>query len=106
VRKGDLVRLTFVNRSHLDHPMHLHGHHALVLARDGKAAAGSPLWLDTVTVSPGETWTIAFRADNPGIWMDHCHNLDHAELGMVMHLAYDGYTTPFEAGKGTPNQPE
>jgi FtsP/CotA-like multicopper oxidase with cupredoxin domain len=106
VREGDLVRLTFVNRSHLDHPMHLHGHHALVLARDGKPATGSPLWLDTVTVPPGETWTIAFRADNPGIWMDHCHNLDHAEIGMVMHLAYEGYTTPFEAGKGTPNQPE
>jgi FtsP/CotA-like multicopper oxidase with cupredoxin domain len=106
VREGDLVRLTFVNRSHLDHPMHLHGHHALVLARDGKPATGSPLWLDTVTVSPGETWTIAFRADNPGIWMDHCHNLDHAEIGMVMHLAYEGYTTPFVAGKGTPNQPE
>lgn len=35
VREGDLVRNTFVNRSHSPHPMHLHGHHALVLSRDG-----------------------------------------------------------------------
>lgn len=47
-----------------------------------------------------------FKADNPGLWMDHCHDLDHAALGMVMHLSYEGYTTPFLAGHDTPNQPE
>ncbi|CRK61456.1 Multicopper oxidase [Alloactinosynnema sp. L-07] len=106
VREGDLVKVKFINRSHLDHPMHLHGHHALVLARNGKKATGSPIWLDTVTVAPGETWEVAFKADNPGLWMDHCHNLDHAKIGMVLHLAYEGYSTPFEAGSATKNQPE
>lgn len=106
VREGELVRMRFVNRSFADHPMHLHGHHALVLARNGEPATGSPMWLDTVNVAPGETWDVAFKADNPGLWMDHCHNLDHAAVGMVMHLAYDGYSTPFLAGTATPNQPE
>ncbi|MEV6599735.1 multicopper oxidase domain-containing protein [Actinoplanes sp. NPDC051346] len=106
VREGDIVKVRFVNRSFLDHPMHLHGHHVLVLSRNDKPASGSPQWLDTVLVRPGETYEVMFRADNPGLWMDHCHNLDHAAIGMVMHLAYEGWTTPFEAGTDTPNQPE
>ncbi len=106
VREGDIVKMRFVNRSFVDHPMHLHGHHVLVLSRNGKAASGSPQWLDTVTLHAGETYEIMFKADNPGIWMDHCHDLDHAAVGMVMHLGYEGYTTPFEAGRDTPNQPE
>jgi FtsP/CotA-like multicopper oxidase with cupredoxin domain len=47
---------------------------------------------------------IAFRADNPGIWMDHCHNLTHAAAGMMMHLTYRGVTTPFHMDHG--NRPE
>ena len=58
--------------------MHLHGHHALVLARNGVAATGSPWWVDSLNVRDDETYDIAFVADNPGIWMDHCHNLEHA----------------------------
>ena len=39
---------------------------------------GSPWWVDSLDVGDGETYDIAFVADNPGIWMDHCHNLPHA----------------------------
>jgi FtsP/CotA-like multicopper oxidase with cupredoxin domain len=106
VREGDLVKVTIVNRSFADHPMHLHGHHILVLSRNGAAITGSPWWADTLNVAPGERYEVAFRADNPGIWMDHCHNLDHAADGMVMHLAYEGVTSPFEVGPATPNHPE
>ncbi|MFI5495832.1 multicopper oxidase family protein [Actinoplanes sp. NPDC051859] len=106
VREGDMVKVRFVNRSFLDHPMHLHGHKVLVLSRNDKPASGSPQWLDTVLVHPGETYEVMFRADNPGLWMDHCHNLDHAAIGMMMHLSYEGWTTPFQAGHDTPNQPE
>jgi FtsP/CotA-like multicopper oxidase with cupredoxin domain len=106
VRRGDAVRMTFVNRSHQVHPMHLHGHHALVLSRNGRPATGSPWWIDTLAVRPGETYEIAFRADNPGVWMDHCHDLGHAADGMVTHLTYEGVSTPYEVGRGTPNQPE
>ncbi|MGW9184606.1 multicopper oxidase family protein [Agromyces sp. NPDC055661] len=96
VREGDVVKLTVVNRGFDVHPMHVHGHHVLVLARDGVPATGAPLWLDTVDVRPGEVWELALVADNPGIWMDHCHDLSHAAAGMMMTLAYEGVTTPFE----------
>jgi FtsP/CotA-like multicopper oxidase with cupredoxin domain len=106
VRRGDLVKTTFINRSHNEHPMHLHGHHALVLSRNGQPVVGSPWWTDTLEIKPGEIFEIAFRADNPGIWMDHCHNLDHAAAGMTMHLAYEGVTTPYLVGHTSGNQPE
>ncbi|WP_203703595.1 multicopper oxidase family protein, partial [Asanoa iriomotensis] len=47
VRAGDLIRITVVNRGVETHPMHPHGHHVLVLSRDGRPPTGSPLWLDT-----------------------------------------------------------
>ncbi|MEV6313814.1 multicopper oxidase family protein [Streptomyces sp. NPDC051776] len=106
VKQGDLVRTTFLNRSLDDHPMHLHGHRMLVLSKDGKKATGSPWWTDTLNVAPGERYEVAFRADNPGLWMDHCHNLDHARDGMVLHLAYDGVSSPYEEGRSTGNLPE
>ncbi|WP_248964046.1 multicopper oxidase family protein [Sphaerisporangium perillae] len=100
VGDGDLVRMTVVNRGRETHPWHLHGHRVLVLSRDGRAPTGSPLWLDTFDVRPGEVWQVAFRAANPGLWMNHCHNLSHADQGMVLHLAYQGITTPFHGAHG------
>ena len=38
------------NRSGEVHPMHLHGHHEVVLARNGVAASGSPWWVDSLNV--------------------------------------------------------
>ncbi|MEV6971803.1 multicopper oxidase family protein, partial [Hamadaea sp. NPDC051192] len=88
VHLGDTVKFTIVNRSLVVHPWHLHGHHVLVLSRNGKAATGSPLWLDSFDVRPGEVWEVTFKADNPGMWANHCHNLAHAEQGMLLHLMY------------------
>ncbi|MDR7276800.1 multicopper oxidase family protein [Catenuloplanes atrovinosus] len=106
VREGELVKVRIVNRSHQNHPMHLHGHHALVLTRNGAPVTGSPWWTDSLDVRPGEIYEIGFRADNPGLWMDHCHNLDHANNGMLMHVMYDGVTSPYEVGHDTVNHPE
>jgi len=106
VDRGDAVRTTVANRGTESHPMHLHGHHVLVLSRNGRPVTGSPLWLDTFDVLPGDVWRVAFRADNPGIWLDHCHNLPHARQGMVLHVAYRGVTSPFAVGRRTPNHPE
>ncbi|MET0811839.1 MAG: multicopper oxidase family protein [Microbacterium sp.] len=105
VDEGDTVRLRLVNRSFETHPMHPHGHAVRVLSVDGREPT-QPLWLDTFDVGPGEVWEVALYADNPGIWMDHCHNLEHAALGMVTHLAYRGYTSPFEHGGDAGNDPE
>ncbi|MET0782512.1 MAG: multicopper oxidase family protein [Microbacterium sp.] len=105
VDPGDTVRLRFVNRSFETHPMHPHGHSVRVLSIDGRVPT-QPLWLDTFDVGPGEVWEVALYADNPGIWMDHCHNLEHAALGMVTHLAYRAITTPFGHGGPADNAPE
>jgi len=106
VAAGDLVRTTIVNRSTANHPMHLHGHHSLVVSRGGEPATGTPWWTDTLLVRPGETVQVMFRADNPGIWMDHCHNLAHARSGFVLHLAYEGVGTSFRIGTDSGNAPE
>jgi FtsP/CotA-like multicopper oxidase with cupredoxin domain len=106
VEEGDLVELTIRNDTDADHPMHLHGHHVLVLSRDGKPASGSPWRPDTLNVEAGQEYRVAFRADNPGIWMDHCHNLLHAAKGLTMHVAYAGVSTPFEVGGAHHNEPE
>jgi FtsP/CotA-like multicopper oxidase with cupredoxin domain len=106
VHEGELIKITFINRWVEAHPMHPHGHRMLVLSRNGQAVQGSPWWTDTLNVDPGETYEVALKADNPGIWMDHCHNLFHAGQGMVMHLMYDNVMTSFVAGAATRNNPE
>jgi FtsP/CotA-like multicopper oxidase with cupredoxin domain len=106
VAEGDVVFMTVRNGSGEVHPMHLHGHHALVLSRNGVPASGSPWWVDSLDVASGESYEIAFVADNPGIWMDHCHNLPHASDGLVAHFAYLDVTTPFRIGGPADNQPE
>jgi FtsP/CotA-like multicopper oxidase with cupredoxin domain len=106
VDEGDVVVMDIENHSGEVHPMHLHGHHAVVLARDGEAATGSPWWVDSLDVDNDETMTIAFVADNPGVWMDHCHNLKHAAQGLVAHLMYSNITDPFRLGDDSGNEPE
>lgn len=106
VAEGDVVRMHIANNSGEAHPMHLHGNHAVVLSRNGVSASGSPWWVDSLDVGDGENYDIAFVADNPGIWMDHCHNLPHATDGLVAHLMYEGITTPFAIGGTSGNQPE
>ena len=106
VAEGDTLKLTIVNRTAEPHPMHPHGHHVQVLSRNGVAPSGSPLILDTVDVLPGEVWELLLHADNPGIWMDHCHNLDHAAEGMMMMLKYEGVSSDFVHGGHSHNRPE
>jgi len=106
VAEGDVVRMRIVNDSGDVHPMHLHGHHVVVLSRDGVAASGSPWWVDSLDVRPRESYEIAFVADNPGIWSDHCHTLPHAVDGLVAHVMYEGVTTPFTINGDAGNQPE
>ncbi|WP_436527515.1 multicopper oxidase family protein [Actinoplanes sp. HUAS TT8] len=106
VKTGDVVRMTLHNGSGEVHPMHLHGHHVVVLSRDGVPATGSPWWTDSLDVGDGATYVIAFVADNPGIWADHCHNLEHVPEGLVVHLSYAGVRSSFQVGGPTGNTPE
>ena len=106
VREGDVVVMRIRNDTGEVHPMHLHGHHVVVLSRGAEAATGSPWWVDSLDVHPGESYEIAFVADNPGIWSDHCHTLAHAVDGLVAHLMYEGVSTPFTINGAEGNHPE
>lgn len=106
VRPGQLAQVTVINRSFVSHPMHLHGHFFSVLARNGAPRSGTPLRLDSIEVAPGESVVLAFRADNPGLWMFHCHNGFHAAAGMDLMVGYEGVVTPFRAGAATGNSPQ
>ena len=106
IREGEVGQFTITNASGEVHPMHLHGHHMLVLSRDGQPSTGSPWWVDSLNVENGETYEVAFLADNPGIWMDHCHNLPHAAQGLTAHLMYEGVATPFVIRGQHDNEPE
>ncbi|EJL42928.1 copper oxidase [Brevibacillus agri] len=107
VKKGDRVKVTIVNNSPEDvHPMHLHGHFFQVLSKNGQPVSGSPLVKDTLNVLPGESYVVAFAADNPGEWMFHCHDLGHAAKGMVSEVKYAGFQRDFVVDPTVGNMPE
>ncbi|KAI4598183.1 Laccase-1 [Pestalotiopsis sp. 9143b] len=81
------------NLKGIPHPMHLHGHDFLIL---GSAATttftpslssslnfANPTRRD-VSMLPGNGYlVIAFRADNPGNWLFHCHIAWHVSGGLA-----------------------
>ena len=80
VTKGQRVRLRMINHSMMFHPMHLHGHTF--------AASGGGARKDTIIVRPMQTVEVDFDATNPGQWATHCHNIYHAESGMMTTVSY------------------
>ncbi|MDH4557910.1 multicopper oxidase family protein [Pseudomonas sp. BN417] len=63
------------------HPIHLHGMAFKVLDSDRKNIV--PYFTDTYLLGKNETARIALVADNPGVWMFHCHVIDHMETGLM-----------------------
>jgi FtsP/CotA-like multicopper oxidase with cupredoxin domain len=87
---GQTVRIRFMNEGMMIHPMHLHGMHMTVIAKDGWDQP-APWKCDTLNVAPGERWDVLVKCNNPGTWAFHCHILPHAEgehgmFGMVTAL--------------------
>jgi FtsP/CotA-like multicopper oxidase with cupredoxin domain len=79
------VKLRFVNESFRLHPMHLHGQFFHVVARNERPVDEGH-WRDTVLVHPRETVDVALNPHDAGLWMLHCHILEHAESGMMTLL--------------------
>lgn len=79
---GEFSRIRFVNESARLHPMHIHGLFFKVLARSG-TAVDEPYFRDTVLIHPRETVEIGTVPEDAGLWMLHCHILEHAESGMM-----------------------
>lgn len=70
------------------HPIHLHGVHFQVLERSGgrgQLTASESGWKDTVLVMPRETIKIIVPfATLTGVFVFHCHNLEHEDDGMML----------------------
>ncbi|MEO7502855.1 MAG: copper oxidase [Gemmatimonadaceae bacterium] len=84
---GQKLRIRFMNEGMMIHPMHLHGMHMTVFAKDGWNLS-TPWKCDTLNVAPGERYDVIVNCKSPGVWAFHCHVLPHAEsehgmFGMV-----------------------
>ncbi len=75
---GKRLRVTLVNDTMMDHPMHLHG---MWMVLENGAGAKRPL-KHTINVKPGERVSFDVLPDEVGRWAFHCHLLFHMELGM------------------------
>jgi len=82
---------TFDNTKGTDpHPMHLHGGLFQVLDRSGGRGQVFPHekgWKDTVLVMPDEKVRVIVTFGNDiGVFVFHCHNLEHEDSGMMLQL--------------------
>ncbi|GCE29915.1 hypothetical protein KDA_53990 [Dictyobacter alpinus] len=106
VKEGQVIKVHVENTAGEYHPIHLHGHAFTVLTHNGKALTGTPVMLDTINVAPHDSYDIGFLANNPGVWMIHCHNLLHAYWGMDTMLVYTNINTPYTIGSTSGNFPD
>ena len=86
IQLGQVVALDIFNDTAWPHAMHLHGHHFWVLMDNPTTDAPSGK-RDTWLMPAGSRARLVFVADNPGLWLFHCHMLEHAASGMGMVLA-------------------
>jgi manganese oxidase len=89
-KRGQKLRIRYMNEGMMIHPMHLHGMHMTVIDKDGWPQP-APWKCDTLNIAPGERWDVIVDCNNPGTWAFHCHILPHAEsahgmFGMVTAL--------------------
>jgi FtsP/CotA-like multicopper oxidase with cupredoxin domain len=82
-RIGETQVWTLVNAIPFAHPFHLHGFFFQVLGANGSPV--EPIeWKDTADVpASARTQIVVKYEDRPGMWMFHCHILDHADAGMM-----------------------
>jgi FtsP/CotA-like multicopper oxidase with cupredoxin domain len=72
------------NTIHMLHPFHMHGVKFQVLSRDGKTPIPTDKgWKDTVLVRPNETVRLIVHFTMPGLFLYHCHILEHSDSGMM-----------------------
>ena len=79
VNRGEVVALEIWNDTGWSHAMHLHGHHFWIKNEAGLIEPGQR---DTYLFARGEKASLIFEADNPGLWLFHCHMFEHHAAGM------------------------
>lgn len=85
-KAGDKVKIRITNDGAsihpMQHPIHFHGQRFLIVDKNGEQQTNL-VWKDSVLVPAGEYVDILLDASNPGMWMAHCHILEHIEAGMM-----------------------
>ena len=95
---NERVRLTMVNDTMMNHPMHLHG---MFMELENGQGDRIPS-VHTVNVKPAERLSLLITADAPGRWAFHCHILYHMEVGMFRVFEVSEPGKPFMLdGMGT-----
>ncbi|KAJ1915747.1 ferroxidase fet3 [Coemansia sp. RSA 922] len=98
LKHNEAIELVIHSPNTLPHPLHLHGHTfqiteygpADLLVPNSRTVApvvkntGVPARRDTMVIPPFQYIKVRFRADNPGVWLLHCHMDIHFVLGMAM----------------------
>ena len=85
LKVGEVVQLQLDNQTAWFHPMHLHG----VVFQQVMADQSLGPYRDTILLSPGQKMTLAMRADSPGLWMIHCHVLEHQHSGLMGYFSVE-----------------
>jgi CopA family copper-resistance protein len=75
---GERLRITLINDSMMNHPIHLHGMFSDIENEEGQFQVRK----HTVNAQPGKQISFQVTADAPGQWAFHCHLLYHMEAGM------------------------
>jgi CopA family copper-resistance protein len=78
---GEVVRITFVNDTMMNHPMHLHGMWSDLETGDNMYIPRK----HTIIVQPGAKISYRVKVDAKGSWAYHCHLLYHM-LGMFRRV--------------------
>jgi len=86
IRRGEVLRLEFINDSMMHHPLHLHGHFFRVI--DDRELADAPL-KHTIDLPPMGKRMVEFEANESGDWLFHCHMLYHMHMGMARIFSYE-----------------
>jgi len=92
---NELEEWKFINNTNNYHPMHVHGVLFQVYSRNGNTnlSPNDKGWKDTVLVNPNETVQVLVKfIDYSGIYLLHCHNLEHEDDGMMLNIRIDSAT--------------
>lgn len=77
-KKGETLRLDIENRTAFAQPLHIHGHVWQQMMDEGADGLR-----DTAIIPPGQKMSLAFVADNPGLWALHSLVAERADGGLL-----------------------
>lgn len=108
---GELEKWTFISEAENTHPVHIHGLQFQVLDRNGSAPDPTEAgWKDIVRLDPqGQVNVLLKFTDYTGLFLIHCHKLEHADMGMMANFevgssgAVNEDTQPSNTMKISPN---